>query len=196
MRVAPAVAENDETLAPDYCDAVVGWRIWYGVDATGRVRLASPYHHAVWPHCDPLAARCVHRRVRLRPRLRRESHNAPELRCGCGIYATAAGSFVDCLTEFMGGVGSRLFDRRLIVVGRVSLWGTVVEHDLGWRASHAYPMHLFVASLRRDGVSARDLSDLAAYRVPVAVLHAISSDEMIHEVGILAGGEERTLSSS
>ena len=30
------------------------------------------------------------------------------------------------------------------VVGRVSLWGVVHEHEHGWRASCAYPISLFV----------------------------------------------------
>jgi hypothetical protein len=30
------------------------------------------------------------------------------------------------------------------IYGEVSLWGTVVEHELGWRAQFAYPKSLFL----------------------------------------------------
>jgi hypothetical protein len=30
------------------------------------------------------------------------------------------------------------------VLGTVALWGRVVELEHGWRASHAYPLRLFV----------------------------------------------------
>jgi hypothetical protein len=29
------------------------------------------------------------------------------------------------------------------VLGRVALWGRVVEHEHGWRASHALPLDLY-----------------------------------------------------
>jgi hypothetical protein len=31
------------------------------------------------------------------------------------------------------------------VIGRVSLWGTLIEHELGWRAQFGYPVHLGLA---------------------------------------------------
>jgi hypothetical protein len=31
------------------------------------------------------------------------------------------------------------------ILGEVNLWGTVVEHELGWRAQFAYPKSLFLA---------------------------------------------------
>jgi hypothetical protein len=60
------------------------------------------------------------------------------------------------------------------VIGRVALWGDVVEGPAGWRASHAYPTELFVpsAAAGRSGLRHRAYVDeiiqaLEAYEVPV-----------------------------
>ena len=60
------------------------------------------------------------------------------------------------------------------VIGRVALWGDVVEGPLGWRASHAYPIELLVPAsvVAQTGLRRRSYMDeimlaLEAYRVPV-----------------------------
>jgi hypothetical protein len=60
-------------------------------------------------------------------------HAAPDIRCHCGIYA---------------GMSLDAFERPrpawppAPVVGTVALWGTVIEHERGWRAAVAYPARL------------------------------------------------------
>src|SRR5512132_4078558 len=60
-------------------------------------------------------------------------HVAPNASCTCGIYA---------------GRSLGDFDRPRpawpppSVVGTVALWGTVIEHERGWRARYAYPARL------------------------------------------------------
>jgi hypothetical protein len=71
------------------------------------------------------------------------------------------------------------------VVGRVSLWGRVVEAEAGWRASHGYPAALFVPratqSRRRARATvpveriARELRD---YGVPVELVNASTSRQL------------------
>jgi len=60
------------------------------------------------------------------------------------------------------------------VIGRVALWGDVVEGPAGWRASHAYPSELYVPSpsvayrgLRQRARLDEILFGLEAYGVPV-----------------------------
>jgi hypothetical protein len=60
------------------------------------------------------------------------------------------------------------------VIGRVALWGDVVEGSAGWRASHAYPTELFVPSgaagrsgLRRRAYVDEIMQALEVYGVPV-----------------------------
>jgi hypothetical protein len=59
-------------------------------------------------------------------------HYAPHDGCTCGIYATKSPE----LTDWCPGV-----------YGEVYLWGTVVEHDFGWRAQYAYPKRFVLSPL-------------------------------------------------
>jgi hypothetical protein len=128
---APPVA------APDYIEPVVAWRMWRVVERDGVVMLRSLFQDADWPALEPLVARCTV--PRLVPwRWVRERHPAPTVNCTCGIYAAP---WEVIAPEVKRVMGSR---RPKIVVGQVSLWGTVVEAERGWRASFAYPRSLFV----------------------------------------------------
>jgi hypothetical protein len=69
------------------------------------------------------------------------THVAPDESCRCGIYAAATA------TEAAASVTVPARPREEIVhhvIGRVSLWGTVVECERGWRAERAYPSSLAV----------------------------------------------------
>ncbi len=57
------------------------------------------------------------------------SHEAPNVDCSCGLHATRE---VDLLRR----------TRCPAVLGRVALWGRVIEHDHGYRAELAYPQRL------------------------------------------------------
>ncbi|HZD79905.1 MAG TPA: hypothetical protein VE646_07685 [Actinomycetota bacterium] len=102
-------------------EPIVAWRAW---------TLFSRGHHAElrlrpivggrrsWPPRRPAGASCPRR---CRP--------VPGVDCVCGLYATH-----DPL--------ALRHARDPAVVGTVALWGRVVEHDLGYRASRAYPQRL------------------------------------------------------
>lgn len=59
-----------------------------------------------------------------------DPHQAPHKDCTCGVYAAQT-------PEQCAAHGK-------YVVGRVSLWGTVVPGEKGWRAERAYPSEIFV----------------------------------------------------
>jgi hypothetical protein len=104
---------------PDYVSPVVAHRVW----------LLGPYgllslNGQTWPPNQRLQADCKRSFNR---------HTPPHGDCSCGIYA--AKSF-DQLR--------RIGYAELGVWGEVYLWGTVVEHQLGWRAQFAYPKTLVV----------------------------------------------------
>jgi hypothetical protein len=158
---------------PDYAEAVTAWRVWRIVLRGDGYRLASVVHSTVWPTDDALEAVCA--RQTLLPRFLRRTrrpHQVPDAGCECGIYGTdleRLGPYV--VEEPFGGSSGR-------AVGRVSLWGTVVECERGFRASRAFPQHLYVPV---DGSSRsvevrRLLGDLRAYGVPVEVLAARCAD--------------------
>lgn len=152
--------------APDYIEPLEAWRVWRVVECDGELWLASVVKRTLWRAGEPLAAECLRRRT-LRSWLRRRPrHVAPHCDCECGIYATEltrAGEYLnDSFPEALG----RVF-------GRVSLWGTVVECERGFRASHAYPLALYVAADAAPGQRATPqtiAAGLARYGVPVEVL--------------------------
>jgi hypothetical protein len=57
------------------------------------------------------------------------SHEAPNVACSCGLHATRD---LDLLRR----------TRCPAVLGRVALWGRVIEHELGYRAQYGYPQRL------------------------------------------------------
>ncbi len=111
-------------------EPISGWRIWNVSKDVERPRLL-PAGSGVdpWEPMRAVEARCA------QPSLRRRGtrHVAPFLDCSCGIYASRS---LD------------VFERPRpawpppCVVGTVSLWGTVIEHERGWRARFAYPARL------------------------------------------------------
>jgi hypothetical protein len=80
-------------------------------------------------------------------------------------------------------------------VGRVSLWGVVIECERGWRALYAYPARLYVprrSTSRRPHLSPRDVADgLAGYGVPVTVTDTSDRSELVEaiELGELVAEE-------
>ena len=59
------------------------------------------------------------------------------------------------------------------IYGEVWLWGTVVEHELGWRAQFAYPKNscfrFEMMPLRHEQASNRGLQALTAYGCDIFV---------------------------
>jgi hypothetical protein len=169
--------------APDYVEPVLGWRVWYAVEAGGRARLSSVFHQLVWPIREPLAAVCLRSRF---PRLRRQgsNHAAPAASCRCGIHAAS----LERLGEYLSGPPA---SRRAMgaVIGRVALWGTVVECAQGWRASLAYPAQLYVPLLPRgrQAALAREFAlDLTEYGVPVDLLEVSTPNKLVATLASLA----------
>lgn len=151
--------------APDYAEPVVGWRVWLVAPVDGALRLRSVLYPTVWRPRRPHAAQCAPGRGY------REAHVVPHARCGCGIYAAAD---VGTAVDYFDGYAPDAADAVYRVIGRVNLWGTVIESDRGWRAARAYPERLFVPARSLDGVTDATATDVAfaltAYGVPVEFL--------------------------
>jgi hypothetical protein len=113
--------------APDYADPLIGWRVWCVVATADGLRLGSVIHDERWPIGMELVAEC-----------RAEGrHEAPDEACTCGIHAAREPATV---WSYLRGRDEPGTVAR--VLGRVLLWGRVVEHEGGWRASHALPLDL------------------------------------------------------
>ena len=118
---------------PDYISPVVGYRVWQW-DATGLRSLNGEK----WFAHQPLSAVCRADACGSISGLSRAIHNPAELpclSCTCGVYAART-------IEHLHRCGYKRFGVR----GEVYLWGTVVEHERGWRAQFAYPKTLFLAA--------------------------------------------------
>ena len=121
MTTAPSLTKGGLTVERTG-EAIVAWRSW-ALSGTqgGEDLLLLP----VAKHSRPWIPREVAQAVCRRHR----AHVAPELDCLCGLHA------------------SQTFDivrrtRCPAVLGRVALWGRVIEHERGYRARYAYPQRL------------------------------------------------------
>ena len=117
--------------APDYISPIVAWRVWRWDAARLKSLNGEP-----WSAGKALAARC---RARSYGTLvgcaeaAHHSHDLPQIECTCGVYAAKE-------REHLRSMGCP----RYAIEGEVYLWGTVVEHELGFRAQFAYPKSLFL----------------------------------------------------
>lgn len=151
-------------VAPDFAEAFAAWRVWRVVRVHEGFVLQSVVQATYWPRCEPFVAEC------LRPRpfkwLRRRGEHPPaDPGCVCGVYAARFDELGPYLLDdaFLGS-------RR--VVGEVALWGSVVECERGFRASHAYPKRIFVPTDAdgRRGCVDEVAESLAGYGVAVELL--------------------------
>jgi hypothetical protein len=124
-------------------------------------------------------------------------HDAPVASCSCGIYASKEPErAADYLYLYSDVYQPHL---RYRAIGRVLLWGSVVEGAKGWRAACAYPERLF---LPKSDVSSRggDVEEirerLADYRVPIEVLDEESQTAVARAVRRVRPGTRRFLRSA
>jgi hypothetical protein len=85
---------------------------------------------------DPLALRAVCMRGHT-------THRAPHPACGCGWYGLKMAARLLPWIHLHQRMGTLPCLRR-IVIGRVALWGRLIEHAEGFRAELAYPACLYV----------------------------------------------------
>ena len=110
--------------APDYISPVLAYRLrrW---DVSGLKSLNG----MPWVAGQPLAAQC---RATLRRRaVEGLAQSDPHANCRCGVYGSKRLDSLKSIRFWKSGVR-----------GEVLLWGTVVEHEHGWRAQFAYPKTL------------------------------------------------------
>ena len=175
--------------APDYVAQVTGWRAWVVEPRGPEARLVSVTRPTVWPVGAPLRADCPLTSI-LRPHPS-EPHGAPpphpgSTGCQCGIHAARSVA----LAAFYIELPSRAHD--VVAIGRVALWGRVIEGEAGWRASFAYPEHLYLLSRQRSHLERveRLAWELTAYGVPIEILECpyLGATEALAQATPLATG--------
>ncbi len=103
-------------------EPIVAWRSWSlggSPDADGLLLRPVSARGRAWRPREVAEASCT----------RHRSHRAPELDCLCGLHASPT---FDVLRR----------TRCPAVLGRVALWGRVIEHERGYRARFGYPQRL------------------------------------------------------
>jgi hypothetical protein len=163
---------------------IVGWRIWRvtrGIDRRMstlqlanelleaerrgevrpverlfRYRLRSLTQPGLWPPGRRLQSSCE------REGVDDATHEAgPDAVCACGIWALRQRGGAERL------MGSYRDSGGATALGRVALWGRIIEHENGWRGQFAYPLDVVVFNGTEE--MARDIGD--AYAVDVSLDH-------------------------
>lgn len=103
-------------------EPILAWRAWALTgrrDGAGLLLRPVAKRARTWQPREIVEASCRTSRW----------HDAPDPGCTCGLHATHS---VDVLRR----------TRCPAVLGRVALWGRVIEHEYGYRAQYAYPQRL------------------------------------------------------
>lgn len=142
--------------APDLCSPIEGWRAWHVVEGSDGLRLHSTARREVWPPRRRLVATC-RARSPLLPWRKRPAHEPPEETCSCGVHALR-----DLATALWAlDVYGRPWKPLHRVIGRVAMWGEVIECSRGWRAGVAYPLEIIVPTRRLHGPHVPDVVRVA-----------------------------------
>jgi hypothetical protein len=153
VRVGASVSAVTNATEP-----VVGWKIWRVDHGEGRTRLRSVLYGSLWPPGRPAVADCK--------KLYRLRHEAPDPLCECGIHVAKS---LEQWRHYLAVGGDRVF-------GHALLWGNRLEGELGWRASAAYPLALYVPATLDDAETVAE--GLSVYGVPVEIAGAATH---VHE---------------
>jgi len=132
IQEAPIDPEVGFTI-PDQIEVDIGWRAW-GIDkdATTNPILKSINHPADWTPREPMQAVCS-----------KEDHEVPTSSCSCGLYTARTLPHLLSLPNKYHRYdveSSGLFG----VIGKVAVWGEVLECSQGWRSSLGYPSELYL----------------------------------------------------
>jgi len=149
-------------VAPDYIEPFEAWRVWHVVASAAAPRLRSVVKPTLWPAGHELRAECLRHRPFFR---RRRPHDVPGESCQCGIYGTTLDRIEPYLQEALPA------DALAHAVGRVALWGTLIECERGYRAELAYPIEVSVV---HDEELAASLAE--SYGIPVRVVESLTVD--------------------
>jgi len=155
---APLEPEPEQAPAvPDYISPIVGYRIWHW----NGVELLS-LNGEPWLPCQVLKASCQ-AGFRAGKPLLVDGHQAPQMGCTCGVYATKTREPLTARPH------------RSPISGEVYLWGTIVEHRCGWRAQFAYPKSF---TLLRDTSESEEILDaLAAYGAEINFVDEVPDEQ-------------------
>jgi hypothetical protein len=113
-------------------EPLMGWRVWRVVGDTLRAAVWA----TEWPPLTRFEAQCHDRPSPFtEPDAVASPHQSPDRGCECGVYAFKRREDAELLAR-------EKVDGDVLALGRVSLWGRVIETERGFRAERAYPYDL------------------------------------------------------
>lgn len=140
-------------------EAIIGWRVWVVLSeispdgsswVNGEYGLLSPLIHTIWP---------CRARFEAEPKCYlydpdgtgEGEHMSPNEHCVCGIYAVkdelTASKYLRNELSVTRSWREKIASEGGIfrfAIGKVSLWGNVIEHENGYRAQYAYPYEVIL----------------------------------------------------
>lgn len=137
-------------MIPDYFEALTAYRVFGAMDnglLTGQMmREPWPPYHAFDSRCHHVQSGLSH----ILPSDPPQFAPAPVLDCGCGIHAFKTLQLAEQRKEESahGPFGGLWMTDRTGVWGSISIWGHIIEHELGYRAQYAYPQELYTHEKR------------------------------------------------
>jgi hypothetical protein len=109
--------------SPDYIHTLTGWRGW---DVSDHGYLESVGTESTWGPKRAIKAICSGN----------SSHEAPQMACNCGYWSFKSH---ENLVKAISGYASTVK-----VIGKVEIWGRVIECENGYRSEFAYPSELWL----------------------------------------------------
>lgn len=106
---------------PDRIEVMTGWRAW----RVYNNKLKAIGQDNMWPVKQAMKAKCS----------TNSKHAAPFKACECGVWAFSS---LDKLVPALASYSD------VPILGKVSLWGRVIECENGFRAQFAYPSELWL----------------------------------------------------
>ncbi len=131
---------------------LTGWRCWFSLPDEGLLRPIY-MRGLIWKPRQPFEAACPE-----------QVHAVPAEGCKCGIWAVCHPMLLEEVQWTQAPPPGIKPLPGTLVVGQVALWGSIIEHERGWRAQFAYPSQLYVLS--ENTLLAQALRE--RYLVPVA----------------------------
>ena len=124
----------------------------------GEPQLCSLGEHPPWPAGRAEVGVCYWLPQRIDTQRYRDYRPHPTPRRGCarGVYALKTQEALTELRRPHTHRWSRAAALATLVWGEVSLWGTVIEHEHGYRAQYAYPRRITVPANYRGFLHADD----------------------------------------
>jgi hypothetical protein len=163
---------DEDFQAPDLIGTVEGWRAWNVLREPPAFGTTPKLESATFKYWwTP--------RVKARATCERSPEHVPGETCTCGFYAAKT-------LPHLRAMGYQAYDeeaKRICVVGRLAMWGKVIEGDQGWRAEYAYPHTIYVPF--EGWRLARPIQ--RAYGVPVRLLNLLDSTKLPEDAKDIGG---------